>query len=115
LVGRIEAFSQAVFADRQIGRDMDSRALRVMALADTEFLQVFTGCGFDLNFGDRGGRWRITSHLLNERLHVSFGAFQMDLHSLAAVEDPASEAIRMRQTINKRAKTNPLHHATHTD
>jgi len=79
LVGRVEAFSQAVFAYRQIGRDMDSGTLRVMALADVEFLQIFTGCGFDFNFGDHGGRWRVTSHLLNERLHVSFGAFQMDL------------------------------------
>ena len=94
---------------------MDSRVLRVMALANAEFRQVFAGCGFDLNFGDRGRRRRITPHLLNERLHVSFGAFQMNLHSLAAVEDPASEAIRMRQTVNKRAKTNPLHHATHTN
>ena len=113
-VGRIETFFQAVFADRQIGRDMDCRALRMLALADAEFLQVFTGGGFDLNFRDHRSRGRVTSHLLNERLHVSFGAFQMDLHSLAAVEDPASEAIRMRQAVYKRAKTNPLHHATHT-
>jgi hypothetical protein len=115
LVRGVEAFFQAVFANRQIGSDVNGGTSRVMTLSNSEPVETLAGCSFNCNFGDSGGGRMLASHLSNERFHIPLGAFKVNFDSLVAVEHPTGKGVGARQTVHKWAKAHALYHATHTN
>src|ERR1700684_397600 len=114
-IGRIEQFLQARVANRKVRSNADGETVSPMAFANCEFVQSNRVGTMDFNFRDvRSGR-RFRFQILHKCQQAFLRAFEKNLDSLLAIQDPTCKRVGACKPIYEWPKTNPLHHAANSN
>ena len=85
----IEHFVQAIFTDRQVGRNSRRRSRAAPALSNCKFAATERLRRLDFNIRDSRGGWRFRLERLNECFQALILALQENFNTLLSVEHPA--------------------------
>jgi hypothetical protein len=112
-IRRIEELSQAFIAKGKVWRDADGRMVSTFADANREPFQAdrFRRSNIDVRYA--GGWRRLRSQGAHERVEAGFGSFEMDFNAFLTIQNPTRQSVLSGETIDKRTKTNSLHHTPH--
>ena len=114
-VGRIKKFFQASIANSKVGRNADRGTFSPLTLTNGEIIKAYRVRGVDCDFCHAGCGGRLCFEVLNKGPQPGRRAFQVNLNSFLAVQDPSRERVGAGQTIHVRTKANTLHHPANSN